>query len=340
MAEVVMSGVASEYVLGDLADYLRERGHSVHEFDFAHFKGDALAALKSLDGSQCTYITSAHSNLSNAVAEVLTPLFVTHYPNYLAPLEILGILRPRQSIYVPHDLLAPYGESNLNEYRYLDLFDHILAPYPAPAMRALLGSSTKVHTAGWIKNANKKNQALQDRSKKNTNELKSSSPRVALFISYIEHLRSRYGDQGVYDYFKPLLNSDVQVKLPDWNGVKAIETLFERDGNCQIFPSTGNSIDLIEVADIVVCNGASSIHAEAHLLGRPTICLLDDEGITALEQKNKLLNFPNVYFHDYRNRDPLSVELLADLQKLKKPHPVPTFKFEIVHSIIEGEFQG
>jgi hypothetical protein len=339
MSEVVMSGVASEYVLGDLADYLRERGHRVHEFDFAHFKGDAVAALKSLDGSQCTYITSAHTNLSMRVTDLFLPLFSTQYPNYLAPLEIMGILRPRQSVYVPHDLLAPYGDV-IKEYSYLDLFDHILAPFPAPAMQALLGGRTKVHTAGWIKNANKKNQALRDQSEKNTEALKSSTPEVALFISNIEYLRSQYGDQGVYDYFSPLLNSNVQVKLPDWNGVKALEALFEQGGNCQIFPSTSNSMDLIEVADIIICNGASSIHAEAHLLGRPAICLLDDEGITALEQKEKLLHFPNIYFHDYRKRDPISVELFIEIQKLKKPHPASLFNFEIVHALIETEFQS
>jgi hypothetical protein len=235
---------------------------------------------------------------------------------------------------VPHDLLAPYGDV-MKEYSYLDLFDHILAPFSDPALQAVLGSGTKVHTVGWIKNANKKNHTFPDQSPITTNAPKSPTLKTALFISNIEYLRHQYGDQGVFDYFKPLLNSNVQVKLPDWSGVETIEALFQQVGNCQIFPSAGNSIELMEAADIVVCNGASSIHAEAHLLGRPTICLLDDEGITQLEQREKLMHFSNIYFHDYRKRKPLSLELLASIQKSKGLPISPAFNFELVNSLIE-----
>jgi hypothetical protein len=335
MSEVVLSGVASEYVLGDLANYLRQHGHRVHEFDFADFKGDAVTALGSLDGSQCTYITSAHTNLTRAVAEVLVPLFATHYPNYLAPLEILGILRPRQSIFIPHDLLTPFGDTNFNEYRYLDLFDHILAPFKVPALQATLGAQTKVHTVGWIKHANIDGKKYTDNTFINNDTIfKKSQPKVAVFISMIEHMRWKYGDQGVYEYLEPLFNSNVQIKLPDWNGIDTIEALCKKDNRCNIFPSKGNSIELIKAADIVVCNSASSIHAEANLMGRPTICLIDDEFISESELRVKLDCLSNIYFHDYRNRIPLSDEFLVNIMKKQRPQPALKFNFEIVNSII------
>lgn len=335
MSEVVLSGVASEYVLGDLANYLRQQGHRVHEFDFANFKGDAVTALKSLDGSKCTYITSAHTNLTRAVAEVLVPLFATHYPNYLAPLEILGILRPRLSIFIPHDLLTPFGDNNLNEYRYLDLYDHILAPFKFPALQAALGAQTKVHTVGWIKHANINRQKYaENKFTNNEKTFKKSEPKVAVFVSMIEHLRWKYGDQGVYEYLKPLFNPNVQIKLPDWNGIETIEALCRKDNRCNIFPSKRNSIELIETADIVVCNGASSIHAEANLMGRPTICLIDDEFISESEQRLKLDHLSNIYFHNYRNKIPLSNEFLANIIKKQQPQPSLKFNFEIVNAII------
>lgn len=336
MPDVVLSGVASEYVLGDLAEHLRNHGHRVHEFDFASFKGDAVTALRFLADRQCTYITSAHTNLTVSMAEVLVPLFPVHYPNYLAPLEILGILRPRQSIFIPHDLLTPFGDNNLNEYRYLDLFDHVLAPFQAPALQAVLGAHTKIHTTGWIKHANiPEEKDMGSEFSKNVKYSEISQPKVAVFISMIEHLRWKYGDDGVYEYIKPLFNSNIQLKLPDWSGVEAIELLCKNDDKCNIFPSKGNAIDLIKSADIVVCNGASSIHAEANLMGRPIICLVDDEGITESEQKNKLSHLQNIYFHDYRNREPLPKSLLLDMKERKKNQAELKFSFDYVASLIK-----
>ena len=336
MADVVLSGVASEYVLGGLANYLRECGHRVFEFDFANFKGDALEILKSLDGGQCTYITSAHTNLTKVAAAMLAPMFVNHYPNYLSPLEILGILRPKQSIYIPHDLLSPFGGDNLNECRHLDLFDHIFSPFPDPALQAVVGAQTRVHTAGWIKHTRISPPVVDRNDIKSAAATRTDAPTAALFISMIEHLRWRYGEHGVVDYFKPLLGSNVLVKLPDWQGVDAIESIFANDTQCRVFPSTENSVDLICQADVVICNGASSIHAEANLLGRPTICLLDDEGVTAAEQQRKLKHLPCVHFHDYRKRSPLPVDLIPHLLKNSMPKIAPIFDFERVEAIIAG----
>lgn len=336
VAEVVLSGVASEYVLGDLADYLRSQGHRVHEIDFASFKGDAVELLQSLSNSQCTYITSAHTNLTTMTAGMLAPLFAKHYPKYLAPLEILGILRPLRSIYIPHDLLTPFGDDNLNEYRYLDLFDHIFAPFPAPALQAVVGRQTQLHTAGWIKHAKvSPSRALQS-SSGFAGTVSERTPTVALFISMIEHLRWRYGDQGVFEYFEPLLGPNVIVKLPAWNGVDKIENLFRQHSHCHVFPSILNSIELMRQADIVICNGASSIHAEANILGLPSICLLDDEGITMVEQRSKLISLPYIYYHDYRSRSSLPSDLMSRFLEMSRPERAPVFDFSRVEAIVAG----
>ncbi|WP_156400951.1 hypothetical protein [Acidovorax sp. Root568] len=336
VAEVVLSGVASEYVLGDLADYLRNQGHRVHEIDFASFKGDAVGLLQYLSNSQCTYITSAHTNLTTMTAGMLAPLFAKHYPKYLAPLEILGILRPLRSIYIPHDLLTPFGDGNLNEYRYLDLFDHIFAPFPAPALQAVVGRQTQVHAAGWIKHAKVSPPRVPQSGTGVAGTLPGQTPTVALFISMIEHLRWRYGDQGVFEYFEPLLGPNVIVKLPAWNGVDKIENLFRKHPHCRVFSSVDNSVDLMHRADIVVCNGASSIHAEANLLGLPAICLLDDEGIAAAEQRSKLINLPHIYFHDYKSRSPLPCDLISHLLEVSGSERVSIFDYSRVEAIVSG----
>ena len=159
--KLLTSGVDSEYVLTDLAAHLRTKGWDVTELDFGQFKGDPRPVLDQLKQDQVGYITSAHTNLTTLVASVISPKFVELYPNYLSPLEILRYVQPKVSLYIPHDLLTPFGDTNLNEFRFLDLFDYILSPFPAPALQAALGKSVEVIQAGWIKHARRSADCVQ-----------------------------------------------------------------------------------------------------------------------------------------------------------------------------------
>lgn len=328
--QVLTSGVDSEYVLGALCSHLRGKGWRVVELDFGQHEGSAEGILSSLATAEVAYITSAHTNLSLRVADRLAPSFRQLYPNYLCPLEIISRIEPCVSIYVPHDLLTPYGDANLNEFRFLDLFDHVLAPIEASVLQATLPITTRVHDAGWIKYAETRETAMPT-----ARTVQFPPARVQLFISMIEHLRGKYGVSGLIDYLRPLFGANVRIKLPEWKDVDKIELALRETGAVEVIASQAQSTDLIRNADVVVCNGASSIHAEAALLGRPTICLLDDEGGTAEEQRAKLAHLPNIHFHDFRHRAPLAQGLIDKLANSSARPLLRPFDYELVEQLIE-----
>lgn len=327
---IVTSGVDAEYVLSPLCTYLRSKGFTVIELDFGKLDKDPHEILKGIANQEVIYITSAHTNLSLDVAKIMAGSFTQYYPNYLSPLELIPILDPKKSIYIPHDLLTPFGDTNLNEFRFLDLFDFILTPFSAHDLQAQLGSRTQVIEAGWIKHAQIK-PALESRKNK-----KSHPPKMALFISMIEHLRWKFGANGVVEYFKPLLGPGVKVKLPDWHHIHEIEALFNHQFPSCIFPAKGSSTDLMLDSGLVICNGTSSILAEANLMGLPAICLLDNEAMSMDEQRKKLEHLPLVFFHDYRNRNPVPENLIERAFNAESNTPCKIFDFGLVEDIIRS----
>ncbi|MEQ1825012.1 MAG: hypothetical protein ABL921_03675 [Pirellula sp.] len=321
---IVTSGVDSEYVLGGLCEHLRSRGHEVIEFDFGKTTSCIESMLKTLSRQQVAYITSAHVTLSLRVADRLVPDLRRLYPNYLAPVEIMPILKPAVSVFVPHDLLTPYGDSNLNEFLYLDLFDHVLATNNADQLQCRLGTHTKVHDAGWIKYYHEIP----------VDEPLPSAPRVTLFLSMIGHMRARYGVAGFVDYLKPILTERVQVKLPGWKGIEEIEREILNQTAASIVPASTNSIDLIQESDVVICNTISSILAESILLGKPSVSLLDNEGYVADVKRTKMKEFPSLVWHPYFERQPFPEGFLEEIAKAQRPKAIAPFDYGLVETIV------
>lgn len=323
--KIVTSGVSSEYVLSELSSYLRNSGYEVIEIDFANVTENSVPLLQQLSSEDVVYITSAHMNLSLSGLAFLGSKLPEYYPYCLAPIEIIPILKPRTTIYIPHDLLTPYGDANLKEVRFLDLMDHILAPTMQDtfALSATLPSTTQVHFAGWIK--------YTDREIFHTDKIKT-----LLFISNIEYLKDKYGVEGTVEYFKPFLAKDVYVKLPAWNNVEKFEQAVRDNSDATVISSSVSSIELIKQAEVVVCNGASSIHAESVLMGKPTVCLVDDELMPAEEQIPKLRHLSNIYFHDYTSKLPLPVDFLNELKEYRVMRTLQPFNFKMVCEIIEN----
>ncbi|WP_188890006.1 hypothetical protein [Paenibacillus radicis (ex Gao et al. 2016)] len=327
--KIITSGVDSEYVLANLCEDLRSKGYEVIEIDFGKFKGNVYEYLEEHLGGPIVYITSAHTNLSLRVASHIAPIFTTLYPNYVSPLEMIAYLKPLVSMYIPHDLLTPYGDTNLNEYRFLDVFDYILAPYQAAEVERMIASKgTKVYEAGWIK------YVSDYKHYRNTQE--SSEPiEMMLFVSMVEHLRTKYGVNGFVDYLLPLLRSNVHIKLPVWKDIEIIEVALKEIQGVEVVSAQEDSISLIQRSHIVICNGASSIHAEATLLGKPTICLLDDEGITAEDQKKKLEHLHNLHFYDYRSKQAIPDDLLENIRQKSIRPILKNFDFTLVDMLIK-----
>lgn len=322
---IVTSGVDAEYVLGELSAKLRDEGYDVIEYDFGKTKHCVLSEIKALANGNVVYITSAHTNLTQRVAAAMLGQLQNRYPNYLAPLEFLPLLKPRLSLYVPHDLLTPYGDSNLQEYRFLDLFDHVLAPYDGDSLQPLVGANTKVHDAGWIK--------FRGAAPLQQLPPAPSGLRVTLFVSFVEHLQHVHGVEGFVEYLRPILTPDVRVKLPLWGGVVAMEDALRAKSPAQVVPAATNSIDLISDSDVVICNGASSIQAESSLMGKPTICLLDNEAETAETKQQKLRPFPAIRFHDYSQRQPFPDGFLSDVAAHPPARKLRPFDYDLVRRL-------
>ena len=146
----------------------------------------------------------------------------------------------------------------------------------------------------------------------------------------------RYGIDGLVNYLQPLLRSNMRIKLPAWSGVKEIEQRINDSSGIEVVSSQVSSVDLIRDSDVVVCNSASSIHAEASLLGIPTICILDDEGISCDEQRKKLKAFPSIWFHDYRHRESLSDKFICKVASMRRAPNMKAFDFDLIYSLIDN----
>lgn len=325
--KVVTSGVDSEYVLADLAEFLRSRGFEVIELDFGKVRGCVRALLSDLSACETVYLTSAHTTLTLRTAKMVAPVFAKLYPNYLAPVEILPLLKPRSSIFVPHDLLAPFGDSNLNELQFLDLYDHVLAPVATKDLILAAGVGTQVHQAGWIK------YREQNRSKTPI-AFAPSEIRTSLFLTIIQHMQLKYGVDGFVDYLRPILSPAINVKLPAWKGIETLENRIREVTGANIIPANISSIDLIEASDVVMCNSISSILAEAYLMGKPCICLLDQEGGEPGDKRRKMVDFPDLIWHPYEERHPMSNEFIQSAGATKLPRRIEPFDFRFVESLI------
>jgi hypothetical protein len=295
---IVLSGAASEYVLGPLEQRLIRSGFEVVALDFLQFKGDAVSTLKAIDGKSTAFITSGHINLSLAVAKYLSPKFSIQFPNYLSPLQIMANLRPAISIFVPHDLLHPFGAENLGELRFIDLFDYVLVPYGTPVPVIDSKSTTAFIQAGYTK-------ALAEFSPLQLFE-SNDEPKVALFICGLYELLASLSDSQIIDYFSPLIGPNVRIKLPLDANSSRIESLFERKFPGSTVASDVNSLDLIRQSDLVIANSVSSIHVEADLMGKMVVCLADPSRYDLASQRQLLSNLNGLLFHDYSSRAPIT----------------------------------
>ncbi|AMV31370.1 hypothetical protein VN12_04580 [Pirellula sp. SH-Sr6A] len=325
--KVITSGVDSEYVLADLSEYLRSRGFEVIELDFGKVKGCVRSLLTDLSSCETVYLTSAHTILTLRTARMVAPVFAKLYPHYLAPIEIIPLLQPRASIFVPHDLLSPFGDSNLNELKFLDLYDHVLAPVVTDQLLRAAGTETQVHQAGWIKYRVQETMTPQI-------EFAPSAIRVSLFLTIIQHMQFKYGIEGFVDYLRPILTPEINVKLPAWKGIEALENRIREVTGANIIPASVSSIELMEQSDLVMCNSVSSILAEASLMGKPCICLLDREGGEPDDKRLKMADFPDLIWHPYEERKPISIDVIQTATTKPLQRRIEPFDFRFVESLI------
>jgi hypothetical protein len=166
----------------------------------------------------------------------------------------------------------------------------------------------------------------------------TTSAKVSVFISMIEHLRLKLGLNGLVEYIRPIIKEGYRVKLPAWHHIELVEDALRMEG-IDVIPSRESSIDVISQSDIVICNGASSIHAEAGYMGKPIICLLGEEGISSSDQRTKLSHLRNISFFTHSQLcsfDPAKT-VSRKVDQTKSPKK---FDFSYVSKLVKESFGG
>lgn len=284
----VFMGIGCEYVLQPLANFLKNRGYDCLEIDLmsSHFK---ISDWENLAKYNIVYITSAHLDKGKERAALGgNDFLVNHIPSeIIAPLELLDILKPIKSIYIPHDLTTPLG---LHEWKFIDQFDLLFNPI---SCFSIYSNLVKTEEMGWIKYL-PTIKTLPD----------NFIPRKKIiFVSMFDYLQAIYGIEGLFEYFSPLLDENTAIKFPLWNNHKEVETYFRNQRpEIQICEAHWNSVELIQHFDVVIVNHLSSVLMEASFLSKKVICLESDIACPQPHYQRNTLGFlPNIQFYPYHD---------------------------------------
>lgn len=329
MALIVASGVASEYVLGPLCQFLSKRGHEVHCFNFST-PDDIMPAINRLAGRDAIYLCSSHHNFSSRVSESIYKVTINAFPSYRSGAEIMPVLRPAKSVYVPHDLLMPYGIDRLDELYYLGLYDHIFAIAKDKALESFLPADTQINVMGWIKNHTDMPVF------KAPSTFPDNKPKVIFFFADLSLLVTRHGVEETVNRYRSILADNVLVTYPPWPGLdldRLVELLLEA-GCAGVVPWTVEPPELIKWADVVVCNSPSSVCAEASIMGRTVISLLTNDCNPISYKIKSLSRISNVLLYDYQDRNPIPEALYHQAIEQKRESAVKTFSFEKAERIL------
>ncbi|ANY65375.1 hypothetical protein BBD42_01985 [Paenibacillus sp. BIHB 4019] len=246
-------GEGSEYVLHPLYQYMKDLNYNCIEIDMMK-QQNAIDVIKPLRGKDIIFITSAHLFMDKKN-------FSPYYQDdgIISALEIIEYLKPKKCIYYPHDLVTPVLSQ---DSMWLSLFDVFLSPLPNLNH---LKRYAEVVEVGWIK------------KQKNTppsHYVAGEDLRVAFAMSSIGYYFKK-GYDFTYEFWKPLFDEGIGIKLPFWPNVIEFESYLEKKG-VNIFPSHTNILDLIHSNDIIITNSTTSVTIEAGLSGRMVLNVLDN----------------------------------------------------------------
>ena len=263
-------GFGAEYVLHPVYQEMTQRGFDCLEIDPLQ-DTDSQEKIQRLKGNNIIFITSAHFLLNEKN-------FKYFYPSdnhFYGTLEVMSILKPRASIFIPHDIsqrVIGY------EKEYLNQFTAFCSP--CEPFTSTYSHYTKTIETGWIKYKAKEKTILRKHG-------------AIWFLSdFILHLT--WGVEKSYHFLQPVLSQGISIKFPQWPGSEEFEQYFTEKG-VHVFPNKENSIDLILAHDIVLTNGLSSIIAESYFLGKTTVNIM--EGSHYGDEKTYLETlFPQLHF--------------------------------------------
>ncbi len=263
-------GFGAEYVLHPLYTEMLAKGYHCIEID-PLAQADSKKQIEQLKGQEVVFITSAHFLLN----EKNFGYFYDSQNHFYGTLEVLSLLRPKASVFVPHDLTQPLIDY---EKEYLNQFTAFCSP--CEPFTSTYAHYTKSIEMGWIKYKQKPKTILRKQG-------------ALWFLSdFVLHLN--WGVEKSFELLEPILSQGISIKFPLWPGCETFETYFTEKG-IHVFPSSENSIDLILAHDIILTNGLSSIVAESYFLGKTTVNIM--EGSHYGDEKKYLQSlFPRLIF--------------------------------------------
>lgn len=263
-------GLASEYVLNPLYKYMTNLGYKCIELDLKQNK-DWYKTIKSISNEEIVLITSAHLFFDSINLE-----HIYYKDRVISVLELIDYLRPVKKIYYPHDLANPILDYEL---KFMSLFDVILTPLK---YLGYLERYSKVVEVGWIKKTK-----ILDKNNISSNE----EVDIVFTFSNMSYFMEM-GLEEMYQFWKPIFDFRVKVKLPYWQGSEILKNyLIKKD--VQMYPSTINIFDLFEKSNLIITNGDTSVNIEASLSGIPTLNIIDDS-IPSYNQKKMFACLPQL----------------------------------------------
>jgi hypothetical protein len=263
-------GIASEYVLNPLYQYMAKQGHQCIEIDLLA-TSEVRPILKALKGKPVVFITSAHVFLDQYNLATIQQ----HDVEIISPLEIMDYLNPIKSFIMPHDLSTLFHDQDLP---WLDLFDTLFVPVSIPVTS---WSNLNVVDVGWIKRTTPVQPI-------NENGPHSVGFALSDFTACIP-----LGPKKTYEIWEPILTQGVTIKFPYWHHDKEFEEYFRAQG-AKVFSSQLSISEFIDMNSIIISNTFSSVNSEAAFAGREIINILNPG--TAVLQKMKLGGLPNIRF--------------------------------------------
>lgn len=244
----VFFGYWSEYTLNPLYLYMLEHGFDCIEITPTSTK-NIDKSIRELAGRDIVLITSAHMFLDKTYQQYLG------HDDFLSPLEVMDILKPKKSVHYPHDLATLLHE--YDQPWIPSLFDVTL--WPLPCMAHLTGIGSRVYSVGWIK-------------KMYATPIGNHLKAVHAFSDIIHY--DRLGISNTYEIFRPLWDRGISVKMPLWPGYEGFEQFFKQH-SISYYPAEANMFDVISDCELIMINSLSSVNMEAVLSGRFVVNLLD-----------------------------------------------------------------
>lgn len=254
---IVFHGHGSEYPFGALADEMRRRGHQVVELDMA--RSGWRRGMETLKDEPRILVTSHHPLATSQT-------YLEYYgidDDILSLPELLPMLVPTRSYFVPHDLVRPFHSFEM------PVLQHITSVLMPDSSHWFLRRFCEVETIGWI--GTLKRPEITPSREGTADQLRDLE---ILFLPSDIASHIRCGIEGFIADYAAVFTLRPQAKMPRGRGFEAIEAVLAEQG-CHLLPSNTPLSSLIGPQKLVICSGASSVVMEAASMGAQVISVQD-----------------------------------------------------------------